>query len=63
MARSKSCPECDDVVAEAFRPFCSKRCADVDLHRWLTGAYAIPAAEVVEDGDEEEPAPPASGKH
>jgi endogenous inhibitor of DNA gyrase (YacG/DUF329 family) len=25
-----------------YRPFCSKRCADVDLHRWLGGVYAIP---------------------
>ena len=33
-----------------FRPFCSKRCADVDLGRWLKGAYAIPATEQ-EDGD------------
>jgi endogenous inhibitor of DNA gyrase (YacG/DUF329 family) len=30
---------------ERFRPFCSKRCADVDLNRWLTGSYAIPAEE------------------
>jgi endogenous inhibitor of DNA gyrase (YacG/DUF329 family) len=28
----------------AIRPFCSKRCADIDLHRWLGGVYAIPAA-------------------
>jgi uncharacterized protein len=26
-----------------YRPFCSKRCADVDLHRWLGGVYAIPS--------------------
>jgi endogenous inhibitor of DNA gyrase (YacG/DUF329 family) len=26
-----------------YRPFCSKRCADVDLHRWLDGVYAIPS--------------------
>ncbi len=35
----------------AYRPFCSKRCADVDLQKWLTGAYAIP---VVETDDESE---------
>jgi endogenous inhibitor of DNA gyrase (YacG/DUF329 family) len=28
-----------------MKPFCSKRCADVDLHRWLGGSYAIPAVE------------------
>ncbi len=27
---------------EKYRPFCSKRCADIDLHRWLDGVYAIP---------------------
>lgn len=32
------------MVAE-YRPFCSKRCADVDLNRWLGGHYAIPAVE------------------
>ena len=58
MAKSKTCPECGDVTAEAFRPFCSKRCADVDLHRWLTGAYAIPAAPVEEDGEEDAAPPP-----
>ena len=26
-----------------YRPFCSKRCSDVDLHRWLGGVYAIPS--------------------
>jgi endogenous inhibitor of DNA gyrase (YacG/DUF329 family) len=32
-------------IDPAFRPFCSKRCADVDLQRWLNGSYAIPAEE------------------
>ena len=37
---------------EKYRPFCSKRCADVDLHRWLDGVYAIPAKpEEEEDND------------
>jgi endogenous inhibitor of DNA gyrase (YacG/DUF329 family) len=45
----KTCPLCDKPTAAAFKPFCSKRCADVDLHRWLSGSYAIPVAE-----DEEE---------
>ena len=36
-----------------FRPFCSKRCADIDLNRWLTGQYAIPVEEEPdEDGIE-----------
>jgi endogenous inhibitor of DNA gyrase (YacG/DUF329 family) len=35
---------------ERFRPFCSKRCADIDLGRWLKGSYAIPAVEGDGDG-------------
>ena len=31
------------MVENPFAPFCSARCADVDLGRWLTGQYAIPA--------------------
>jgi uncharacterized protein len=37
--------------SEHYRPFCSKRCADVDLHRWLDGVYAIPGRPE-EDEDE-----------
>jgi endogenous inhibitor of DNA gyrase (YacG/DUF329 family) len=38
----------------AYRPFCSARCRDVDLGRWLGGGYAIPGGDVAgdEDGDE-----------
>ena len=39
------CPICGKPASERFRPFCSKRCDDVDLHRWLSGRYAIAAAE------------------
>ena len=39
------CPICQDPPDPKYRPFCSRRCADVDLNRWLSGAYAIPAAE------------------
>lgn len=49
----KPCPICGKTAAEQFRPFCSKRCADVDLHRWLAGVYAVPAVEDDEDTDEE----------
>jgi uncharacterized protein len=42
------CAICGKPTHEAHRPFCSKRCADVDLQRWLSGRYAIP---VVEDED------------
>ncbi|MEM7718898.1 MAG: DNA gyrase inhibitor YacG [Pseudomonadota bacterium] len=40
-----SCPVCQKPTQKTYRPFCSKRCADVDLGRWLNGRYAIPAEE------------------
>jgi uncharacterized protein len=48
----KPCPICKKLAVEAHRPFCSPRCADVDLNRWLSGNYAIPGKMV--DDDEEE---------
>lgn len=44
----RRCPICGKPSEHAFFPFCSKRCADVDLSRWLKGSYAIPVVE--EDG-------------
>lgn len=41
----RACPICRRPSSRAAYPFCSKRCADIDLNRWLSGAYAIPAAE------------------
>jgi len=43
-APARPCPVCGKAAAFASRPFCSKRCADVDLHHWLGGVYAFPAA-------------------
>jgi endogenous inhibitor of DNA gyrase (YacG/DUF329 family) len=37
-----SCPICKKETVQKYRPFCSKRCADIDLGKWLTGGYAIP---------------------
>ena len=50
------CPICSKPVAVDYRPFCSRRCADVDLQRWLVGRYAIPAA--LEDGGDDDPERP-----
>lgn len=36
------CPICRKPTDPAYRPFCSKRCADVDLQKWFTGSYAVP---------------------
>ena len=44
-----SCPICSKDTAQKYRPFCSKRCADVDLARWMNGSYAVPS------GREEDP--------
>jgi hypothetical protein len=41
--KSPRCQICGKPQDEAYRPFCSRRCANVDLQRWLTGRYAIPA--------------------
>jgi uncharacterized protein len=50
-----ACPICGKPRTEKFKPFCSKRCADVDLSRWLKGVYSVPTEEGpddVKDGDE-----------
>ena len=48
------CPICKvEPSQETHKPFCSKRCADIDLHRWLGGTYAIPAVEPLDDFDAE----------
>jgi len=75
MPRTLKCPICKRSIPEgpsaaAFHPFCSKRCADADLGRWLTGSYAIPAVEVDDESESEagggpdeagEPWPPGRG--
>ena len=48
----KACPICGKPAAARFQPFCSARCKDVDLNRWLSGVYAVPVKEDEdEDGD------------
>ena len=50
----KPCPECGKPADPATAPFCSKRCRDVDLNRWLSGTYAIPAVESEESDQDED---------
>ena len=50
---SNGCPICDKPVVADFRPFCSKRCADVDLQRWFSGGYVVPGRP---ENDEDNPA-------
>jgi endogenous inhibitor of DNA gyrase (YacG/DUF329 family) len=40
-----NCPVCGAAAVAKYRPFCSKRCADVDLGRWLKGVYRVPTEE------------------
>ena len=42
--KERPCPICGRPRSERYDPFCSRRCADVDLHRWLKGSYVIPGA-------------------
>jgi endogenous inhibitor of DNA gyrase (YacG/DUF329 family) len=52
---AKPCPICGKPAAVRFTPFCSSRCADVDLHRWLAGTYRVPVSE--DDEGDEAPTP------
>lgn len=51
MSGKRKCAVCGKPVTEKYAPFCSKRCADVDLSRWLGGVYRIPTDERPDDGD------------
>jgi uncharacterized protein len=53
--RKESCPMCRRATQREFRPFCSARCKDDDMRRWLTGAYRVPTDETPEE-------PPESGR-
>lgn len=56
-----TCPVCGKAPAPAYRPFCSRRCADVDLGRWLTESYRIPA-EGADAPEEDDPPKPHQGR-
>ncbi len=52
-----ACPICKKPAEVKFKPFCSARCADIDLHRWLSESYTIPVkADETEDEGDENPA-------
>lgn len=48
---SRPCPECGKPSNRESYPFCSPRCKDIDLNRWLSGSYVIPGTPI---GDEED---------
>lgn len=54
MAKLHKCPICSKETDDnKYRPFCSKRCADIDLGNWFNGAYNVPAVELDEADYEE----------
>ena len=57
---SRPCPICRKPAQPAYRPFCSKRCADVDLQRWLVGSYVIPGGSG-EDAEDQPRSPDDEG--
>ena len=62
MIEKSKCPICGRASEARFKPFCSKRCADLDLGRWLKGAYGIPATEDHEEEEGAETAKKERGK-
>ncbi|MCJ2006733.1 DNA gyrase inhibitor YacG [Methylobacterium sp. HMF5984] len=57
VAKLPPCPICGKPADPKLKPFCSERCSDIDLGRWLSDRYVIPAAD-----DEDEDALPAARK-
>ena len=51
--KTPRCPQCGKPRQQQFRPFCSARCRDLDLGKWLSSSYAIPAVEADEEFPEE----------
>lgn len=54
-----NCPICRKPADPAYRPFCSRRCADIDLARWLRADYVIPTP--LADPDDPKPENPETG--
>jgi endogenous inhibitor of DNA gyrase (YacG/DUF329 family) len=51
IAEKDKCPVCRKATLAPYAPFCSRRCADVDLHRWLSEGYSIPSVDADASGD------------
>ena len=48
----RPCPECGRPSGREHYPFCSQRCRDKDLNRWLSGTYVIPGPRIEDDGED-----------
>ena len=51
--RRRICANCDKPEVENYKPFCSRRCADLDLGRWLSESYTIPVVEAPDEWTED----------
>jgi len=51
--KQRPCPICGKPRSDRYDPFCSRRCADVDLHRWLKGSYVIPGPSAPREPEDE----------
>jgi endogenous inhibitor of DNA gyrase (YacG/DUF329 family) len=60
-AAASACPICGKPTQVKTRPFCSRRCADLDLHRWLSGVYVARGAEEEGNEDDSRASAPKSG--
>ncbi|CAH0339421.1 DNA gyrase inhibitor YacG [Rhizobium sp. CECT 9324] len=54
LRKALPCPECKRLSVREHYPFCSDRCRNLDLSRWLKGSYAIPVAEDESKADDDE---------
>jgi len=54
---TRPCPICGKPSSQQYHPFCSARCSDIDLNRWLSGSYVIPAEPVEDETDDAPPQP------
>lgn len=55
LRRPRKCPICGKPSTREAYPFCSRRCADIDLNRWLSGRYVIPGSQEEDAETEEHP--------
>ena len=53
-SNTSKCPICGKPTVVAYKPFCSKKCADVDLNQWLVGNYRIAGSERVSESNDDE---------
>jgi uncharacterized protein len=51
-SKAKPCPICGKPATAASHPFCSERCRDVDLNRWLSGSYVVPGRDNADEDAE-----------